>query len=24
MTAWIGFCFPALAFLLFLTEGRGE
>lgn len=24
MTAWIGFCFPALAFLLFLTEGRGK
>ncbi len=21
MTAWIGFCFPAFAFLLFLTEG---
>jgi predicted MFS family arabinose efflux permease len=24
LTAWIGFCFPALAFLLFLTEGRGK
>ncbi|OWW03380.1 MFS transporter [Rhizobium sp. R72] len=24
MTAWIGFCFPALAFLLFLTEARGR
>ncbi|MBB3316138.1 putative MFS family arabinose efflux permease [Rhizobium sp. BK181] len=24
MTAWIGFCFPALAFLLFLTEGFGR
>ncbi|PKA43252.1 MFS transporter [Rhizobium sullae] len=24
MTAWIGFCFPAFAFLLFLTEGRGK
>jgi predicted MFS family arabinose efflux permease len=24
MTAWIGFCFPAFAFLLFLTEGRGR
>ncbi|MDQ0563492.1 putative MFS family arabinose efflux permease [Rhizobium mesoamericanum] len=24
MTAWIGFCFPALAFLLFLTEARGQ
>lgn len=24
MTAWIGFCFPAFAFLLFLTEGRGQ
>ncbi|TCU25595.1 putative MFS family arabinose efflux permease [Rhizobium azibense] len=23
-TAWIGFCFPAFAFLLFLTEGRGK
>lgn len=22
MTAWIGFCFPAIAFLFFLTEGR--
>ena len=24
MAAWIGFCFPAFAFLLFLTEGRGK
>jgi predicted MFS family arabinose efflux permease len=24
MTAWIGFCFPAFAFLLFLTEKRGK
>ncbi|CDM58309.1 MULTISPECIES: MFS transporter [Rhizobium] len=24
MTAWIGFSFPAFAFLLFLTEGRGQ
>ncbi|MBY5820316.1 MFS transporter [Rhizobium leguminosarum] len=24
MTTWIGFCFPALAFLLFLTERRGK
>ncbi len=24
MAAWIGFCFPALAFLFFLTEGRGK
>ncbi|MBY5567932.1 MFS transporter [Rhizobium leguminosarum] len=24
MTAWIGFAFPAFAFLLFLTEGRGK
>jgi len=22
MAAWIGFSFPALAFLFFLTEGR--
>jgi predicted MFS family arabinose efflux permease len=24
MTAWIGFCFPAFAFLLLFTEGRGK
>jgi predicted MFS family arabinose efflux permease len=24
MAAWIGFCFPAVAFLFFLTEGRGK
>lgn len=24
MAAWIGFCFPAFAFLLFLTERRGK
>ncbi|WP_454849825.1 MFS transporter [Rhizobium binxianense] len=24
LTAWTGLCFPALAFLLFLTEGRGK
>ncbi|NLS04791.1 MFS transporter [Rhizobium sp. P32RR-XVIII] len=24
MAAWIGFCFPTFAFLLFLTEGRGK
>lgn len=22
LAAWIGLCFPSLAFLLFLTEGR--